>query len=201
MAALDRKLRAETQFELIKLQQSLGMTFVIVTHDQDEAMSLAHRIAVMDKGRLLQLGPPAEVYEQPASCWVANFVGEANLVEGTVSAADGRYVTVTANGGEKLRATTSGDVWPGTRTFVAVRPEKIAISMQEPPSDSVNCLMGRIAEASYLGDKIVYRVALASGGEMKAAVATVSRASDMLASKDDPVWLLWTPDACVALDH
>ena len=78
----------------------------------------------MDKGRLLQLGPPAEVYEQPASCWVANFVGEANLVEGTVSAVDGRYVRVTANGGEKLRATTSGDVWPGTRTFVAIRPEK-----------------------------------------------------------------------------
>jgi putrescine transport system ATP-binding protein len=201
MAALDRKLRAETQSELVKLQQSLGMTFIIVTHDQDEAMSLAHRIAVMDQGRILQLGSPAEIYEQPNSCWVANFVGEANLVEGVAGAVDGHYVTVTAKGGETLRATTAGDIWPGTRTFVAVRPEKIAISMQEPPPGSVNCLAGRIAEASYLGDKIIYRVTLASGAEIKAAAATVQRMSEMTAGKDDPVWLMWTPDAGVALDH
>jgi len=201
MAALDRKLRSETQFELLKIQQSLGTTFIIVTHDQDEAMVLAHRIAVMDRGRILQLGTPAEIYEQPSSCWVANFVGEANLIEGVVSAINGSYVTVTANGGETLRATALGEVWPGTRTFVAVRPEKIAISLQEPPPGSVNCLAGRIAEASYLGDKIVYRVRLGSGAEVRAAAATVSRISDMAAGKDDPVWLLWTPDAGVALDH
>ncbi len=138
MAALDRKLRAETQSELVKLQQALGMTFVIVTHDQDEAMGLAHRIAVMDQGRLLQLGSPADIYEQPNSCWVANFVGEANLIEGVAGAVDGHYVTVTATGGETLRATATGDIWPGTRIFVAVRPEKIAISLQEPPQGSVN---------------------------------------------------------------
>ncbi|MET0708466.1 MAG: ABC transporter ATP-binding protein [Tardiphaga sp.] len=201
MAALDRKLRAETQFELLKLQQSLGMTFIIVTHDQDEAMSLAHRIAVMNEGRLLQLGPPADVYEQPDSCWVANFVGEANLIEGVINAVDGHHVTVTASGGETLRAITSGDIWPGTRAFVAVRPEKIAISMQELPAGSVNCLAGHVVEASYLGEKIVYRVRLASGVEIKAAVANVSRISDLPLSKDDPVWLLWTPDAGVALDH
>ena len=201
MAALDRKLRAETQFELLKLQQSLGMTFIIVTHDQDEAMSLAHRIAVMNQGRLLQLGPPADIYELPDSCWVANFVGEANLIEGVVSAVDGHHVTVAANGGEMLRAITSGDIWPGTRAFVAVRPEKMAISIQEPPAGSVNCLAGHVVEASYLGEKIVYRVRLASGVEIKAAIANVSRISDLPVGKDDPVWLLWTPDAGVALDH
>jgi putrescine transport system ATP-binding protein len=110
-------------------------------------------------------------------------------------------VTVTASGGETLRAITSGDIWPGTRAFVAVRPEKIAISMQELPAGSVNCLAGHVVEASYLGEKIVYRVRLASGVEIKAAVANVSRISDLPLSKDDPVWLLWTPDAGVALDH
>src|SRR3984885_10527347 len=130
MAALDKKLRGETQFELMELQRRLGLTFIIVTHDQSEAMTVADRIAVMDRGRLMQVAPPAEVYEQPNSRWVADFIGEVNLFEGRVGD-DGLSVEGTALGrlrvGAKINAAPQATVW------VAVRPEKMRITRAESP--------------------------------------------------------------------
>jgi putrescine transport system ATP-binding protein len=201
MAALDRKLRMETQFELAALQEKLGTTFVIVTHDQDEAMTLAHRIAVMDRGRILQVAPPADVYEQPNSCWVANFVGESNLIEGTVQSVDGATLIVLGRGGEVLRVPAHPDVWPGMRVWIAVRPEKVRVTPQKPENGDENCVAGHISDTGYLGEKIVYRVKLGSGEEMKATMTNVSRRLEFPASKDDYVWLSWAPDACVPLLH
>ena len=133
MAALDKKLRGETQFELMELQRQLSLTFIIVTHDQSEAMTVADRIAVMDRGRLMQVAPPAEIYEQPNSRWVADFIGEVNLFEGRVGD-DGMSVEGTALGrlrvGEQDRRRADTTVW------VAVRPEKMQIVRAEPAAGS-----------------------------------------------------------------
>lgn len=201
MAALDRKLRMETQFELASLQDKLGTTFVIVTHDQDEAMTLAHRIAVMDRGRILQVAPPSEVYEQPNSCWVATFVGESNLIEGTVKSVEGSTLVVIGRGGEILRVPAQEDIWPGIRVWVAVRPEKMQISLQKPPEGEENCVAGQVSDTGYFGEKILYRVKIGSGEELKATIATQARRLKLPANKDDYVWLSWPADACVPLVH
>src|SRR6516225_5039722 len=132
MAALDKKLRGETQFELMDLQRRLGLTFVIVTHDQSEAMTVADRIAVMDRGRLMQVAPPAEIYERPRSRWVADFIGNVNLFEGRVGDTEAT-IEGTALGrlhvGEQIAAA------PGTTVWVAVRPEKMQVARAEPGVD------------------------------------------------------------------
>src|SRR5947208_9355483 len=120
LAALDKKLRSETQFELMQLQESLGLTFVIVTHDQQEAMTVAGRIAVMDHGRLVQVATPQEIYERPTSRWVADFIGEINLIEGSVTEV-GRSGTVVASAAGRLRALSPADVTAGDVVCVALR--------------------------------------------------------------------------------
>ena len=132
MAALDKKLRGETQFELMDLQRRLGLTFIIVTHDQSEAMTVADRIAVMDRGRLMQVAPPAEIYERPNSRWVADFIGSVNLFEGRVGD-DGTSVEGTALG--RLRVAAKIDAAPGATVWVAVRPEKLRITRGAPLPD------------------------------------------------------------------
>src|SRR5579863_7072822 len=141
MAALDKKLRGETQFELMELQRRLGLTFIIVTHDQSEAMTVADRIAVMDRGRLMQVAPPAELYEQPNSRWIADFIGSVNLLEGRVGA-DGLSVEGTAAG--HLRVAAKADAAPGTTVWVAVRPEKVRITREPPLPGADNCVAGKI---------------------------------------------------------
>ncbi|MFZ0607071.1 MAG: ABC transporter ATP-binding protein, partial [Xanthobacteraceae bacterium] len=127
MAALDKKLRGDTQFELMDLQRRLGLTFIIVTHDQSEAMTVADRIAVMDRGRLMQVAPPAEIYEQPNSRWVADFIGSVNMFEGRVGA-DGTSIDGTALG--RLRVAAKIDAAPGTTVWIGVRPEKLIVSQE-----------------------------------------------------------------------
>ena len=134
MAALDKKLRGETQFELMDLQRRLGLTFIIVTHDQSEAMTVADRIAVMDRGRLMQVAPPAEIYEQPNSRWVADFIGEVNLFEGRVGD-DGMSVEGTAWGRLRVARQDRGRR-RRTTVWVAVRPEKMRLTRREPPADA-----------------------------------------------------------------
>src|SRR6188472_32853 len=127
LAALDKKLRAETQFELMELQRKLGTTFVIVTHDQEEAMIVADRIAVMDQGRLMQVAPPAEIYERPNSRWVADFIGEVTTIEGRVSANG----VIDSTFGQ-LRTADTGAAGPGDTVWLALRPEKIGLSGERP---------------------------------------------------------------------
>src|SRR5262249_47574494 len=127
MAALDKKLRGETQFELMHLQQRLRLTFIIVTHDQQEAMTVADRIAVMNHGRLIQVATPPEIYEQPGSRWIADFIGEVNLIEGRVVEASTRGITIASPAAGELRVTVAADAKPGDSVAVALRPEKVRI--------------------------------------------------------------------------
>src|SRR6201987_2415142 len=136
MAALDKKLRGDTQFELMALQRTLNLTFVIVTHDQSEAMTVADRIAVMDRGRLVQVAPAAEIYERPRSRWVADFVGDINLFQGRLG--DDR-LSVEGTPAGNLRAGTKPEAEPGAVVWLAVRPEKVRISREAPVPEVANC--------------------------------------------------------------
>src|SRR5262245_12671708 len=197
LAALDKKLRAETQFELINLQARLGTTFVIVTHDQQEAMTVAHRMGVMNRGRLMQVAPPAGIYERPNSRWVADFIGDVNLIEGTIAELQPDVVLVNAAGNRRFRLAAGGDVQPGSRVFIALRPERLAMS-SAAPAPGENSLNGRVSEVAYLGDVSIYRVRLADGGEIKVSVANQSRNRSRARSGDE-VWLTFGPDAGVML--
>jgi putrescine transport system ATP-binding protein len=197
LAALDKKLRGETQFELMHLRQKLGLTFLIVTHDQEEAMTVADRIGVMDQGRLVQVATPPEIYEQPSSRWVADFIGDVNLIEGRVRAAGpGGASIMSQNAGELHAATDAG---PGANVWVALRPEKLRISHQPPATAAANCVAGQIASIGYLGDVSVYKVRLDNGFVMKAAAANMTRLIERPFGWDERVWLSWAPDAGVVL--
>jgi putrescine transport system ATP-binding protein len=197
LAALDKKLRAETQFELMELQARLGTTFVIVTHDQEEAMTVAHRIAVMDHGRLAQVATPPELYEQPASRWVAGFIGDVNLIEGAVVAADAGGLAIEGAGGRRFVAIGAADV--GQKVWIALRPEKLRLSATKPETAGENCVAGRIHDIAYLGDVSLYKVRLDDGATMTVSRANASRRIDRAIGWDDTVWLAWTPDAGVVL--
>jgi putrescine transport system ATP-binding protein len=199
LAALDRKLREETQFELMDLQTRLGLTFVIVTHDQEEAMRVADRIAVMNKGRLVQVGPPEAVYEKPNSRWVADFIGDVNLIEGRVATAgDADGVVIEGAGGLHFRVASTGEAGTGDAVWVAVRPEKIAIAAEAgwPAGDA---LRGEVVEIGYRGDASVYKVRLDSGLTLKATAANTRRTVTAPIGWNDRVTLSWAPDSGVVL--
>ena len=200
LGALDRKLREETQFELTDLQVDLGLTFIIVTHDQEEAMTLADRIAVMNHGQIIQVGTPAEIYEQPNSKYVADFIGNINLLEGQVVSAAGGMVRMDCKGTgatvvveEETPAKTGDTVW------FAVRPEKIGVSLTAPTDRSVNAIEGQVWDIGYLGDISVYHVRLASGATVKATVTNATRLVERPITWEDKVWLTWAPDSGVVL--
>ncbi|HEY1362217.1 MAG TPA: ABC transporter ATP-binding protein [Xanthobacteraceae bacterium] len=198
LAALDKKLRGETQLELMQLHARLGLTFIIVTHDQQEAMTVADRIAVMDKGRLIQVATPREIYEQPGSCWVADFIGEVNLIEGRLVQLEGGGVVASAAAGP-LRVAAQPDAKPGDTVWVAVRPEKLRIGREQPSGRDGNRLAGQVAQISYLGDLSLYQVRLESGFVMKAALPNVLRLDQAPIGLDERVWLSWPPEAAVLL--
>ena len=199
LAALDKTLRDETQFELMRLQHDLAMTFMIVTHDQEEAMVVADRLAVMREGQLAQVGRPAEVYEAPANRYVADFIGEVNLFEGVVEAQDGGRVRVVAGEApEGLVAEAEGGLEHRRTVWLAVRPEKMVLHT-EPPPPGPNRLAGRIVDIGYLGDWTTYVVETARGRTVRAARANATRAAARPVGWDDPVWLTFAPDAAVVL--
>ena len=199
LAALDKKLRGETQFELMQLQEKLGLTFVIVTHDQQEAMTVADRIGVMDHGRLIQVATPTEIYERPNSRWVADFIGDVNLIEGRVAdlGASGTVVESTAAG--QLRGLACPDAKPGDTVWVALRPEKVRIGREPPPTTGENCVAGQVENIAYLGDLSIYKVRLDTGFVLKVTVANVARLVELPIDWDDRVWLTWTPEAAMVL--
>jgi putrescine transport system ATP-binding protein len=199
LAALDKKLRGETQFELMQLQERLGLTFVIVTHDQQEAMTVAERIGVMDHGRLIQVGTPPEIYERPNSRWVADFIGEVNLIEGRVVDAGASDTVIASAAAGRLRALSPTDAKPGDVVWVALRPEKVRIAHAPPPTEGENCVVGQVANIGYLGELSIYKVRLDNGTIMKAAVANVTRLVERPIGWDDRVWLSWAPEAAMVL--
>ena len=198
LSALDRKLREATRFELTELQRRLGRTFIMVTHDQDEAMALSDRIGVMNQSRLVQVATPVEIYEQPNSRWVAGFVGDVNLLEGALTEAGPSGSLVECAAGGRLRLTQKLDAPLGTLLWVAVRPEKIQITKEtERPVE--NAFAGTVTDIGYLGDSSVFKVKLDNGLEMKTALANRTRAFEQSISRGDRVCLSWPDDAGVVL--
>jgi putrescine transport system ATP-binding protein len=199
LGALDRKLREETQFELVALQERLGLTFIIVTHDQDEAMSMATRIAVMDKGRIAQVGTPPVIYEAPATRYVADFIGDINIVEGKVSAIDGRRVTVSTPLAEMVLPEVADAVTIGQEAAVAWRPEKTRIvRADEPVAGGRTMIEATVHDIGYLGDWTTY-VVEAGGQRLRAAVANASRLVERPISWDERVRLCVAPESLILL--
>jgi putrescine transport system ATP-binding protein len=193
LAALDKKLRAETQFELMELQRKLGTTFVIVTHDQEEAMIVADRIAVMDHGRLIQVASPTEIYERPGSRWVAGFIGEVNLVEGRIG--PGGDIDSTLG---QLRVVGAGVARAGDTVWLTLRPEKVSVSADRPKGN-LNAVAGTVFEIGYRGEMSIYKVRLADRTVMKVALANISAGGKAPFAVHDLVWLSWPPEAGVVL--
>jgi putrescine transport system ATP-binding protein len=200
LAALDKKLRTQTQSELRDLQKKLGITFIIVTHDQEEAMTMADRIAVMNKGKLAQVASPRAIYEHPASRWVAEFIGDVNLLEGTVSTVDAHETLVETVAGT-VRVGQGNAAHPGDHVTVAVRPEKIAIKITHvgDPPVADNSAGGVLIETGYFGDISVYKVKLDGSGTMRVAMANVTRADAPVAKPGEHVTLSWGAHASMVL--
>jgi putrescine transport system ATP-binding protein len=200
LAALDRKLREHTQFELANLQYQLGTTFVVVTHDQDEAMTLASRIAVMAEGRIAQVGTPGEVYEYPANRYVASFVGNINLIEGRATGGgDGRLTLRSDALGADLAVATDEQPDAGSAVSLAVRPEKITISRQAPEGNDRNVLRGTVWDLAYFGDQSLYRVRLQSGAVLQVSAQNLKRSAKLTVEWDDEVFLSWDVASTVLL--
>jgi putrescine transport system ATP-binding protein len=199
LAALDRKLREETQFELMTIQEQVGITFVIVTHDQDEAMTMASRIAVMDRGRIAQVATPTEIYEQPNSRYVADFIGSVNLFEGNYVGGEGPPTIHCAEAGCDITIAQTLPISPGHRLWVAIRPEKLEISREPPPRGVPNSVSGVVWDIGYLGDFSTYRVKLDSGKIVSAVEANRMRLTERTITWEDRVYLRWAPQAAVAL--
>ncbi len=198
LAALDRKLREETRFELMELQRKLGLTFIIVTHDREEAMTVADRIGVMDRGALAQVATPSEIYEQPVSRWVADFIGDVNLIEGRVTATEKDIVIESVNGGH-LRIARTVDTKVGATVWVALRPEKVLIALVPPAAMDENCFSGQVLDIGYFGDISVYKVRLDNGFVMRAAAVNLSRLGARPIGWDQRVWLSFVPESGMVL--
>lgn len=202
LGALDKKLREETQFELMDLQQELGLSFLIVTHDQEEAMTMSDRIAVMDEGHIVQVGTPAEIYEAPNSRYVADFIGTINAFEGEVTSISKDKLTLNGKDGFPIQvdAPTDQIFVKGQKAWFAVRPEKLKVSRNKPNSD-VNAVQGEMWDFGYLGDMTIFHVKLESGLIVKASMLNAQRTVENPISIDDDVWLSFAPDAGSLLDQ
>ncbi len=200
LGALDAKLRQDTQFELMDIQEKTGTTFVIVTHDQEEAMTVASRVAVMDEGRIVQVATPAEIYEAPNTVYVADFIGDVNIIEGTATPSGDGYDITWAEGQPPFHAKTSAKLPNGQRCYLAIRPEKIGISIDKP-TDADNTVQGKIIDIAYLGNLSTYHVELPGGQMIKAQTANTRRLSRRALTWEDEVWLSWTNTGSVVLDR
>jgi putrescine transport system ATP-binding protein len=200
LSALDKKLREQTQFELMDLQYKVGITFIVVTHDQDEAMALATRIAVMDHGHVVQVGTPGEIYEFPRSRFVADFVGTTNLFEGTVSSCEPGLIRVyCAETGCELLVDDAGSFAVGQRVWVALRPEKARLAKEPTNGTRTNQLRGVVWELGYLGNRSTYRIKTASGKLVTVFAQNERRTSEALIDWSDEVFVSWSADAAVLL--
>ena len=206
LSALDRKLREHTQFELINIQKALGVTFIVVTHDQEEAMTLSTRMGVMNHGRIVQVGTPTQIYESPATRFIADFIGSVNLFEGQVQgeAQERNHIRCGDLGcvirvDRPLPAARDATVW------AAVRPEKISMTRQPPDgltevnAGTENVARGRVRGIAYMGDASVYLVALDSGREVRVTLPNSARDAEQRIARDEVVFLSWQAGSPVVL--
>lgn len=205
LGALDLKLRKQMQMELSSLHRDLGVTFVMVTHDQEEAMSMSNRIAVMHEGRIEQIGSPQEIYERPESPFVADFIGDTNLFQGRVEFSDNSSIVVKTDRGLKIvvqKSTVSeeaknGEIYAGASVVVSVRPEKIYLSLYSPDV-SENCFEGRLMNVMYMGTHVYYHVNLLSGDRM---TVRQPNTEGSLPNPDTPIYVYWAKKDCLALNE
>jgi putrescine transport system ATP-binding protein len=201
LGALDRKLRERTQFELVNIQEEVGITFVMVTHDQEEAMTMSTRFSVMNAGKIVQTGTPSEVYEFPNTRFSAEFIGSINLYEGhmVVDEADHAIIEAADAGCQiKIGHGITGTV--GSKVWVGIRPEKMKISKEAPESsDGYNLASGKVNEIAYLGDISIFHVELSTGKIIRVTAPNVSRHLEDSITWNDQVWVSWSPDAAVVL--
>jgi putrescine transport system ATP-binding protein len=201
LAALDKKLREHTQFELINIQQRLGVTFVVVTHDQEEAMTLGTRLGVMNQGRIVQVGTPSGIYESPANRFVADFIGSVNMFEGTVSEEGPEGIRVAcAEIGTTVRAERSVTCSRGATVWTAIRPEKITIRRSQPAAAAgENTVRGTVREIAYMGDLSIYLVQIESGKMVRVTLPNTRRGGERPIGREEKVWLSWHGSSPVVL--
>ncbi|GAB4392037.1 MAG: ABC transporter ATP-binding protein [Kiloniellaceae bacterium] len=200
LGALDKNLRTQTQFELMNIQEETGITFVIVTHDQEEAMTVSSRIAVMDHGRIVQVSTPGELYEAPRSRYVADFIGEVNILEGRGTQREGDHLVLQCQeAGCAIQTGPYGQESGEGPLWIALRPEKVRISKEPPADTSRNCMAGEVWDIGYLGNLSTYHVKLDSGKMITATQANMARLIERPITWEDRVYLTWAPDAAVVL--
>ena len=202
LSALDKKLREQTQFELMNIQSQVGITFVFVTHDQDEAMALSTRIAVMNRGQVVQVGTPSEIYEFPQNRFVADFIGTTNLFEGTVSRTEpGHLIVQSHEAGCELIVDELGRFGSGQRVWVALRPEKIRLSKEPLAGARYNQVKGTVWELGYLGNRSTYRIKTETGKLVTVFAQNDRRTSEWSIDWSDEVYLSWTANCAVVLQQ
>jgi putrescine transport system ATP-binding protein len=199
LAALDRKLREHTQFELINIQETLGVTFIVVTHDQEEAMTLSSRIGLMDHGDIIQVGTPSEIYEYPSSRFVAEFIGSVNTFEGRLIEDEPSYVRIECDDLEAPIFVDHGvSSAPGATVWAAIRPEKIHVS-REKPDGADNWAAAVVRDIAYMGDMSIYLLKLDSGKVVRVTQPNVYRHADDRITWDERVYLHWRSDSPVVV--
>ena len=198
LGALDKKLRSETQFELMDIQERTGTTFVIVTHDQEEAMTVSSRVALMDEGKMVQVATPSQIYEAPNSIYTADFIGDVNIISGTAKP-ESRQISIVWDA-EHAPIIAPSDASFGTDDTIhfAIRPEKVGISAEKPAA-SENSYQGKILDIAYLGNISTYHVELPSGHIIKAQTANTQRLSERGLTWEDTVWVYFQGSAGVLL--
>jgi putrescine transport system ATP-binding protein len=210
LAALDRKLREHTQFELINIQEQLGVTFVVVTHDQEEAMTLSSRMGVMNHGQIVQVGTPSDIYEFPATRFVADFIGSVNMFEGKLIEDEPDFVRIRCEDLGGIVYVNHGiSSAPDATVWVAVRPEKINISRQPPaPAGGAhqpeagageNMVRGTVKEIAYMGDMSIYLVQVEAGKTIRVTIPNVARHAEDRITWDETVYLSWHAESPVVL--
>ncbi|MBF0246475.1 MAG: ABC transporter ATP-binding protein [Alphaproteobacteria bacterium] len=200
LAALDKKLRQRTQFELVNLQELTGITFIMVTHDQEEAMTMSNRIGVMKAGALQQVGTPTQIYEYPSSRYIADFIGAANMFDGVLRREDSGAAHVECSElGEKIMITRHDMAESDAPVSVMVRPEKMRISLTEPDDAAMNRVQGIVKDIAYLGDMSIYHVQLNSGRVIQASQLNFQHTAERKITWEDQVVLYWHPDNAVVL--
>jgi putrescine transport system ATP-binding protein len=200
LGALDKKLREHTQFEIANIQYKTGITFVVVTHDQEEAMTLASRIAVMDRGEVRQIGSATEVYEYPNSSFVAGFIGSINMFDGAIRSVNGTTNVEVPKLGATLEARENTNFAAGQAVKVAMRPEKIHITRERPHS-GLNAIEGTVDDLAYFGKDSLYRIRLSTGTILQVNNVNARRAaeSECVAQWEDKVWLSFEPSSVILL--
>ncbi len=203
LGALDKRLREQTQFELMNIQDRLGITFIVVTHDQEEAMTLSTRIAVMDQGQFSQIGTPTDIYEYPQTRFVANFIGSANMFEGrVVENGDNHVIVKSSHGDVSFYIDHSSEIRENIGVSIALRPEKITLSRDMPETmDEYNSVKGIVDDIGYLGNFSIYKILLENGKIVEITHPNQSRPRDArhLAEWDDEVLLSWAASSPILL--